>query len=72
MVYRIGPDGKKHVYFLPYSYWAKVLAYNKTLFNEAGLNPDKDYPKTWNEMLSISRAIQEPSLDRYGILVDTV
>ncbi len=71
MVYRIGPDGKKHVYFLPYSYWARVLAYNKTLFNEAGLNSDKDYPKTWNEMLSVSRAIQEPSLDRYGILVDT-
>ena len=71
MVYRTGPDGNKHVYFLPYSYWARVLAYNKTLFLEAGLNPDTDYPKTWEEMLIVARTLQKPSLESYGILADT-
>ena len=71
MVYREGPDGKKHVYFLPYSYWARVLAYNKTLFVEAGLDPYADSPTTWPELLSIARRLQQPEKDSYGMLVDT-
>ena len=71
MVYREGPDGKKHVYFLPYSYWARVLAYNKTLFVEAGLDPYADSPTTWLELLSIARRLQQPEKDSYGMLVDT-
>ena len=71
VVYREGPDGKKHVYFLPYSYWARVLAYNKTLFLESGLDPEKDYPKSWNELLDVARKLQNSDRDSYGILVDT-
>ncbi len=71
VVYREGPDGKKHVYFLPYSYWARVLAYSKTLFLEAGLDPETGYPKTWDEMLSVARRLQDPDNDAYGMLVDT-
>ena len=70
-VYRVGPDGKKHFYFLPYSYWARVLAYSKTLFQESGLDPDKDYPKTWPEMMQIARKLHRPEKESYGMLVDT-
>jgi ABC-type sugar transport system permease subunit/ABC-type glycerol-3-phosphate transport system substrate-binding protein len=71
VVYRTGPDGKKHVYFLPYSYWVRVLAYNKTLFQEAGIDPEDGYPKTWEEMLAVARTLQRPDEDSYGMLVDT-
>jgi hypothetical protein len=70
-VYRVGPDGKKHFYFMPYSYWARVLAYSKTLFQESGLDPENDYPKTWPEMISLARKLHKPERDSYGMLVDT-
>jgi len=70
-VCRKGKDGKLHFYILPFSYWARALAYNKTLFQEASLDPDNGYPKTWDELLSTARALHKPAKDSYGMLVDT-
>jgi ABC-type sugar transport system permease subunit/ABC-type glycerol-3-phosphate transport system substrate-binding protein len=70
-VYREGPDGKKHVYWLPFSNWYRVLAYNKYLFREAGIDPENGYPKTWDELMAVGRILQKPEQDSYGILLDT-
>jgi multiple sugar transport system permease protein len=68
-VSRVDAAGKRHFYFLPFSYFVRVMAYNKTVFQEAGLDPDEDYPKTWNELAAVARQIQNPSEDRYGIIL---
>jgi ABC-type sugar transport system permease subunit/ABC-type glycerol-3-phosphate transport system substrate-binding protein len=68
-VSRIGDDGKRHFYFLPFSYFVRVMACNKTVFQEAGLDPDVDYPKTWDELASVAQQIQSPEDDRYGIIL---
>ena len=68
-VSRIGQDGKRHFYFLPFNYFVRVLAYNKTVFQEAGLDPDMDYPKTWDELMGVAQQIQSPVEDRYGIIL---
>ena len=68
-VSRVDAAGKRHFYFLPFSYFVRVMAYNKTVFQEAGLDPDEDYPKTWNELVAVARQIQNPSEDRYGIIL---
>ena len=70
-VHRVGPDGKKHFYFMPYSYWARALAYSKNLFLENGLDPENGYPKTWDEMLSTAKKLHKPKNNSYGMLVDT-
>lgn len=70
-VVREGPDGREHVYWLPFSHWVRVLAYNKTLFEEAGLDPDADYPKTWEGLLSTARRLHRPDEESYGMLVDS-
>ena len=68
-VSRVDADGQRHFYFLPFGYFVRVMAYNKTLFQEAGLDPDEDYPKTWDELASVAQQIQSPDEDRYGIIL---
>ena len=68
-VSRVDADGKRHFYFLPFSYFVRVMAYNKTVFQEAGLAPDEDYPKTCDELASVAQPIQNPEEDRYGIIL---
>tara|TARA_B100000989_G_scaffold215213_1_gene163730 strand:+ start:2213 stop:4552 length:2340 start_codon:yes stop_codon:yes gene_type:complete len=68
-VSRVDSEGKRHFYFLPFSYFVRVMAYNKTVFQEAGLDPDKDYPKTWDELAAVAQQIQNPREDRYGIIL---
>ncbi len=70
-VCRTGDDGRKHVYFLPFHYMVRALAYNKVLFQEAGLDPNTDYPKTWDELLTTARKLHRPEEDSFGMLVDT-
>lgn len=66
VVYCQGPDGKKHFYALPYSNLSICLIYNKTLFRKAGLDPDKDYPKTWDEFYEVARKLTNPQTGTYG------
>lgn len=70
-VCRTGPDGKKHVYFLPFHYMVRVLAYNKALFRAAGLDPQDGYPRTWADLLAAARKLHHPGREVYGMLVDT-
>lgn len=52
---RIGMD----IYGLPMELTNWCLYINKRLFREAGLDPDKDYPRTWEEMVEICTRLVE-------------
>lgn len=43
-----GADGK--VYGIPFEYNSWTMVINDKIFREAGLNPETDYPKTWEEV----------------------
>jgi len=48
-------EGK--LYGLPLELTNWCLYINDRVFKDAGLNPDKDYPKTWEEMVTVSEKI---------------
>ncbi len=45
------------VYGLPLELTNWSLFINKNVFKDAGLDPEKDYPKTWEEMLDVSEKL---------------
>ncbi len=47
-----------HVYALPYGTDCRALYYNRTLFREVGLNPDKP-PKTWKELEEYTKKLNK-------------
>ncbi|MCU1528511.1 MAG: extracellular solute-binding protein family 1 [Frondihabitans sp.] len=51
-----GSDG--NIYTLPYGLFAVGLSYNRKIFTEAGLNPDKP-PTTWDEVQADAKVISE-------------
>jgi len=48
-------DGKIYGMPLELTNWAMYL--NKKIFRDAGLDPTKDYPKTWEEVMAVSEKI---------------
>jgi multiple sugar transport system substrate-binding protein len=46
-----------NLYGLPLELTNWCLYINDRVFKDAGLNPDKDYPKTWEEMVAVSEKI---------------
>lgn len=52
-------------YAVPFAAEGSYLIYNKGLFEQAGLDPDKP-PTTWNEILEAARAITALGNDIYG------
>lgn len=48
-------DGE--IYGLPLELTNWAVFVNKKYFREVGLDPDKDYPKTWEEMMEISEKL---------------
>lgn len=53
----LAQDGYSNVYGLPHDAHGIGLLYNRRLFEEAGLDPDKP-PQTWDEMREVARQIQ--------------
>ena len=41
------------IHGLPLEYTNQCLYINKKIFREAGLNPETDYPKTWDDMVTL-------------------
>jgi ABC-type sugar transport system permease subunit/ABC-type glycerol-3-phosphate transport system substrate-binding protein len=62
---------KGQVYAIPDSTDDRVLYYNKTLFREVGLNPNKP-PQTWSEMISdavkLTKRRSDGSFSRLGFI----
>lgn len=56
------------IYGLPWVVGTRALFYNRTLFTQAGLDPDSP-PTTWNELLEAAKAIHNlgPEIYGYGI-----
>jgi multiple sugar transport system substrate-binding protein len=50
-----GTKGK--IYGLPLEMVNFGMFLNKKIFRDAGLNPDTDYPKTWEEVMAVSEKI---------------
>ena len=48
-------DGQ--VYQMPMEFNTFCLFVNTDLYKQAGLNPDKDYPKTWDDLASVGQKI---------------
>lgn len=48
-------DGE--IYGIPFEGLSWCLYINKNVFKDAGLNPDTDYPKTWEEMVEVSQKL---------------
>ncbi|MBU0926174.1 MAG: extracellular solute-binding protein [Spirochaetes bacterium] len=47
----------KDIYGLPLELTNMCLYVNKKMFREAGLDPDKDYPRTWEDVMALSEKI---------------
>ena len=69
VIRRKGPDGRKHVWALPYGgALGKVLMYRKDLFDRHHIPyPDNDW--TWDDMMAAAKKITEPAEDIYGLLL---
>jgi multiple sugar transport system substrate-binding protein len=46
-----------NVYGLPLELTNWSIYVNKKIFRDAGLDPDKDYPKTWEDMVTVSQKL---------------
>ncbi|MDH7570932.1 MAG: extracellular solute-binding protein, partial [Armatimonadota bacterium] len=66
VIYREGPDGKKHVWAIPYGTVVQTLCYRKDLFRKAGLDPDRP-PRNWDELFEYAAKMTRPEEGEYGI-----
>lgn len=57
-------DGKR--YAVPYNMGVNILYYNKEMFKDAGLDPEKP-PTTLSDVLSAAEKLNDPDHGRYGI-----
>ncbi len=55
MLSPVTADGK--IYGLPLELTNWCIYLNKKIFRDAGLDPDKDYPKTWEDVMAVSEKI---------------
>lgn len=67
VIRRPGPDGKIHIWALPYGgLLGKGLLFRKDRFDEAGLEyPDASW--TWEDLLNASRLLTDPANGRYAM-----
>lgn len=52
-----GTDGQ--IYGMPFEYNSWVMVINDEIFREAGLDPETDYPKTWEEVGEIGAQLAQ-------------
>ena len=63
-------DGK--VYGLPLEITNWCIYINKKIFRDAGLDPEKDYPKTWEDMVAVSEKLVIRDGDKLKIAVPSI
>jgi multiple sugar transport system substrate-binding protein len=54
---------KGKLYGMPLELTNWCIYLNKKIFRDAGLDPDKDYPKTWEDMMTVSEKIVQRNGD---------
>ncbi len=60
-------DGQ--VYAIPFHNSTPVLYYNKTLLKQHGFDTP---PQTWEEIVTVAKALSKPEEDRWGIMLPSV
>jgi ABC-type glycerol-3-phosphate transport system substrate-binding protein len=58
-----GADGK--IYGIPFEYNSWTMVINDKIFREAGLDPEKDYPKTWEEVGTLGAKLAKVADGRF-------
>jgi ABC-type glycerol-3-phosphate transport system substrate-binding protein len=64
-VLKIVQDQQGRIYGVPIGGYALGLIYNRKLFEQAGLDPDKP-PATWDELREYAKTLSDPSVGRAG------
>jgi ABC-type sugar transport system permease subunit/ABC-type glycerol-3-phosphate transport system substrate-binding protein len=60
------PDGKEHIYAIPYGVVVMALMYRKDLFKAAGIDPEKA-PQNWDEMYDYAMRMTDPKKGTFGL-----
>jgi multiple sugar transport system permease protein len=66
VIKRKGPDGKEHIWSIPYGVVVMALQYRKDLFKKAGLDPNRP-PRNWQELYDYALRITDPEKGIYGL-----
>ena len=69
VIKRPGPDGKTHVWAMPYSTEVMALTFQRDAMRDAGLDPDTG-PRDWKELEEFCRKIHAATPKKYGIAFD--
>ncbi|HEV2124723.1 MAG TPA: sugar ABC transporter substrate-binding protein, partial [Chloroflexota bacterium] len=56
---------KNKLYGMPHYHQYVILGWNKTLFRQVGLNPDKA-PETWQELREATKRLTDPAKEQWG------
>lgn len=68
---KLAQDDKGNTYGIPFTAYGLGLVYNRALFTEAGLDPDKP-PTTWDEVREYAKQITEKTgVPGYGTMTKT-
>ena len=59
-------DGK--LYGMPWVFAGNSLIWNKDLFEQAGLDPDKP-PDTWDQVIEFGQKLTKPDEQQYGLMI---
>jgi len=71
VIRRIGPDGKEHVYAVPFDTFVVTLQFRRDMFKAAGLDPNQS-TRNWPELAEYCRKIHAADKTKYGMAFDTV
>jgi len=63
---RNGPDGKQHLWALPYAALARWIMYRRDVLYDAGIDPPRP-PRNWAELKEYARRLTDPEKGTYGV-----
>jgi len=69
VIKRPGPDGKIHVWAMPYNTEVMAMTFQRDAMRDAGLDPDNG-PRDWKELEEFCRTIHAATPKKYGIAFD--
>lgn len=70
VIRRKGPDGKEHIWAVPYGVVVMALMYRKDIYKKAGLDPNHA-PQNWDEMYQIAMQTSWPEDGIWGLGMHT-
>lgn len=78
IIYRLGPDGRRHIYAWPSESYVlllqtnvKMLQVERAALMDVGCDSNQ-LPTRWDEFYRIAYVMTDPDKDRYGFMMDAV